>query len=212
MNALKKLLITVIALAVVLPVARYLGGRAGEDAARRKLTSSASGQSEDLKPHLATAPTEHSFVWQPSGCEYSVIFSTKPKITESLSTIDNTQVTIQVAEHMEDKGWEQANFVPYTRTAPTTRDEAYTNMTKYAKAFGMEHLDIEFDDSNSDDIIANIKGEKTINTQYGDVVMSFLGQAHWGRRSVFSILICAPAKDHPTKEGMACFESVKQHP
>mgnify|MGYP001793876195 CR=1 FL=1 len=212
MNALKRLLITVVAFAMVLPVARYVGSRAGEDAARRKMASTASGQSEDSKPYVATTPTEQGFVWQPSGCEYSVTFPAKPRISESLSTIDGAQVTVQVAEHMEDKGWEQANFVPYTRTAAMTRDEAYTNMTNYAKAFGMEHFDIEFDNSNSDDIIATIKGAKTVKTQYGDVVMSFLGQGHWGRRSVFSILISAPAQDHPTKEGMACFESVRQHP
>jgi len=211
MSPLKKLVLIVIAFAIVLPVARYLGRRDGEDAARRKITSVADGQKEKSRPYFASTASEQNFLWQPSGCEYSVTFPEKPKISESLSTIDGIQVTIQVATHTADKGWEQVSFVPYTRTAVTTKSEAYTNMTSYAKAFGMDHFDIQFDDSNSDDILAIIKGTKMVKTQYGDVVMSFLGQVHWGRRSVFGVLICAPADDHPTKVGMACFKSVNQH-
>lgn len=150
-----------------------------------------------------------SYLWSPPDSDFSVIFTGKPEIKQSETTVGNTRFTALTAEYLGDEGFERAEFAPRSPTGLMTKESALAIMTEYAKNYGMEHFDLSCDDSNKDDIVATLRASKTINTDKGSVIMNFYAVCHWSKKYVFTQTIGEAANTYPSPQGQAFLSSLK---
>ena len=170
----------------------------------------------NVRPAPALTPPDRkqsakSFFWKPTGSEYSVVFADTPTISEARGVGDSGEVTVLQAMYSGGVGFERAQFVPISTSLRerVTKETENTAIANWARANGIEHYQVEFDDSNTHHMITTFKAAKPISTNDGEVIMSFVGERHWGQHSMISLVICAPASKSPTSEGMAFLQSIR---
>lgn len=154
-------------------------------------------------------PVISSFSWKPSGSEYSVVFAGTPKISEVRGVGDSGELTMLQATYSGAVGFERAESLSVQSSWHITKETENTAIASWVRATGIEHYQVEFNDSNSSDIVTTFKGTKRISTDDGDVTMSIIAERHWAKHSGISLTICAPSSKSPTPEGMAFLESVR---
>lgn len=171
------------------------------------------GTSYNAKPtqrHAAQA--SETFRWQPSGNEYSVAFAKKPKISEFNGIGDSGEVNGVQAEcfYPAGNGFERAMAVPIKSGWKITRESEKAAIANWAREAGMEYYQMEFEDSDKDDLVTRFKGTRHVSTDSGSVNMSFIGERHWAKSSGMSLLICAPVSENPTPDGIAFLQSIRR--
>jgi hypothetical protein len=133
-------------------------------------SSKASPTVPSPNPQLVTS----SFYWKPAGSQYSVVFAGAPKISEVRGVGDSGELTVLQATYSGSVGFERAEILPVQSSWHITKETENTAIANWVRAMGIEHYQVEFNDSNSNDIVTTFKGSKRISTDDGDVTMSII--------------------------------------
>jgi len=158
----------------------------------------------------ATVVGKRIYPWNPPGSEYSCVFQGEPTFKDVETVINGNTVVCTTGEYLGDEGFERAEYLPYAATGHITKTAALARINDFATSFGMAHFDVAFDDGNPNDITATMRASKTIDTQYGGVIMNFYAVLHWGRKTLFTQFIGEAAKTYPSREGQTFLSSIHQ--
>jgi hypothetical protein len=183
-------------------------GHRGDVVTNTPLKSTNTRSSSTLPP-LDRKQSADSFLWKPTGSDYSVVFPVMPKISEVRGRGDGKEVTYLEATHSGTEDFEQAQFFPRAADTSTTKEAVTDGVLNWARVNGIQYAQVEFNNSNPDDIVATLKGAKPISTKAGNVTIGYRGETHYGPRSVMILLIGAPTSKHPTSEGLAFLQSIQ---
>jgi len=153
-------------------------------------------------------PPNNSFLYKPNGSEYSIVFTSKPTIKATATSVDGIIYKGETAEYGDDdkQSVERVEFskVNYDLAKIFDKDYAYNFLNELATKGNYDHPSFKFDSTELGKYCEMTAFKKIIATNYTAIYRFYCVKS-----TAFVVTCLCQSKDFPSKEQVLFLNSIK---